>query len=43
PHFHLHIIPRREGDEINLASWWRSKVKEVDKEKLKELAEKLKI
>lgn len=43
PHFHLHIIPRRAGDEINLASWWRSKVKEVDKEKLKELAEKLKI
>ena len=43
PHFHLHIIPRREGDEINLASWWRSKVKEVDKEKLKELAERFKI
>jgi len=43
PHFHLHIIPRRAGDEINLASWWRSKVKQIDKEKLKELAEKLKI
>lgn len=43
PHFHLHIIPRKAEDEINLASWWRSKVKEMDKEKLKELAEKLKI
>lgn len=43
PHFHLHIIPRGAGDEINLASWWRSKVKQIDKEKLKELAERLKI
>lgn len=42
PHFHLHLIPRREGDKIDINSWWQMKVKKMDKERLKELAEKLK-
>lgn len=42
-HFHLHIIPREKGDNIDLDSWWQTKTKEIENQKLKEIASKLKI
>jgi histidine triad (HIT) family protein len=42
-HFHLHIVPRKDGDNIDFSSWWQTKVKKLNEEKLKELASKLKI
>lgn len=42
-HFHLHIIPRKDGDNIDFNSWWQNKVKKSNEEKLKEIASKLKI
>ncbi len=42
-HFHLHIIPRKDGDDTDFSSWWQTKVKKLNEEKLKELASKLKI
>jgi histidine triad (HIT) family protein len=43
PHFHLHIIPRKSNDDINLNQWWLSKIKKVDEKKLEEIAEMLRI
>jgi len=42
PHFHLHIIPRKEGDEINLNEYWQTKMKKIDPELMKEIAERIK-
>ncbi|PIR01906.1 MAG: HIT family protein [Candidatus Nealsonbacteria bacterium CG_4_9_14_3_um_filter_35_11] len=42
-HFHLHIIPRKKNDNINLENWWRQKTKEISPEKLEEIASKLAI
>ena len=41
PHFHLHVIPRYENDELHMADWWQSKVKKFKPEELKRLAEKI--
>lgn len=43
PHFHLHIIPRKEGDELNVNEWWRIKVKKIEDSQLKEIADLIKI
>lgn len=40
-HFHLHIVPRKTGDKINMNSWWQSKVKKTDFKELKKLAQTL--
>lgn len=41
-HFHLHIIPRKSGDGLQLREWWVSRVQKVDQKKMAELANKLK-
>ena len=41
PHFHLHVIPRKTGDQLSLHEWWVSQIKKVEPEKLNELARKL--
>ena len=41
-HFHLHVVPRKKGDNINLDYWWIPKTKEASEEDLKRLAQKLK-
>ena len=43
PHFHLHIVPRWEGDGVNMNDWWQSKTKKPSMEELKKLAVKLKL
>ena len=43
PHFHLHLIPRKKGDKIDMNAWWQTKTKKITEERLKELALKLKI
>lgn len=42
-HFHLHIVPRKKGDGINLDNWWMPKTKKANENELKTLAKKLKI
>ena len=41
PHFHLHVIPRKTGDQLSLHEWWVSQIKKVEPEKLNELARQL--
>lgn len=41
-HFHLHLIPRRINDNLDINAWWRTKARTAETEKLKELARKLK-
>jgi histidine triad (HIT) family protein len=43
PHFHLHIIPRKSNDDIDLNRWWLSKVKKVDEKDLEEIAKLLRV
>ncbi len=43
PHFHLHVIPRKSGDNLNINEWWRSKVGKMSKEQMEELARLLKL
>jgi histidine triad (HIT) family protein len=43
PHFHLHVVPRKEGDGINLNEWWKTKAKKLEDSKLDEIAKLLKI
>jgi len=42
PHFHLHIIPRNEEDDVNLNVYWQSKVKKLDPNTFNEIAQKIK-
>ena len=42
PHFHMHVIPRKSDDKLDLRQWWVSRVQQADPAKLKEIAEKLK-
>lgn len=42
-HFHLHIIPRKPNDNLNLNEWWRSKVGKTNKEQMEKIAKLLKI
>ena len=41
-HFHMHIIPRKTDDGLDLRQWWMSRAQQADPLKLKEIAEKLK-
>ena len=41
-HFHLHVIPRYEGDDLKMNDWWQSKVQNPTQEELLKIAEKLK-
>lgn len=41
PHFHLHIIPRKTDDKLDLRQWWVSRAQQVNPARLKELAERL--
>ncbi len=43
PHLHFHIVPRWKNDDLNQNDWWKTKVKNVKKEKMKEIQEKLKM
>jgi len=42
-HLHFHIVPRWKNDDLNQNDWWETKVKNVKKEKMKEIQEKLKM
>ena len=41
-HFHIHIVPRYEGDDLQMNQWWRTKAKPANSEGLKKLAEEIK-
>lgn len=43
PHFHLHVVPRRSSDEINLNEWWSTKIKKLDDSQLEEIARLIRI
>jgi len=40
-HFHLHIIPRKNGDGIEMDKWWFEKAEPVSPERLQAAAEKI--
>lgn len=43
-HFHIHVIPRRSGDNVGLVSdWWRKKTKAPPRKELNDLASRLRI
>ncbi|MHB8395590.1 MAG: HIT family protein [Thermoplasmataceae archaeon] len=41
PHLHVHLVPRRKGDGIELNRWWSSKVIEVSSDRMAEITESL--
>lgn len=43
PHFHLHIVPRKKGDGLNLNEWWRSKIKKIEEKKMDEIVNLIKL
>ncbi len=42
-HFHLHVVPRKKGDGMKMNNWWQSKTKKISQERLKEIAQRLKM
>lgn len=40
-HFHLHIIPRKNGDGIEMDKWWLEKTESASPEKLQTAAGKI--
>lgn len=40
-HFHLHVIPRKSGDGIDMDKWWFEKAEAASPEKLRETAGKI--
>jgi histidine triad (HIT) family protein len=40
-HFHLHVIPRYEHDDLHLNDWWQGKVRKAAPEELSETAQRL--
>lgn len=40
-HFHLHVVPRYEDDDLMMNNWWQSKAKKIDPGELEKIAEKL--
>jgi len=40
-HFHLHLVPRYDNDNLEMNKWWQSKVSKPSQEELKNLAEKI--
>jgi len=40
-HFHIHVIPRKEGDHIHFNEWWATKAISSNKPGLEQLAAEL--
>jgi histidine triad (HIT) family protein len=40
-HLHLHVVPRAEGDEIDLSCWWETRVRKTSRSELDSVAAKL--
>ncbi len=40
-HFHIHVIPRKQGDRVNFNEWWATKIISVKRLDLDQLAAKL--
>jgi diadenosine tetraphosphate (Ap4A) HIT family hydrolase len=40
-HFHIHVIPRKEGDKVDFNDWWATKIIPVKRPHLNKLAAKL--
>lgn len=43
PHFHLHVVPRKDGDGINFNDWWLTKIKKLDDSQLEEIVKLIRI
>ncbi len=41
-HFHIHIVPRYEGDGLEMNQWWQTKARPADREELTKLAKEIK-
>ena len=41
-HFHIHIVPRYEGDGLQMNQWWQTKTRPADREELTKLAKEIK-
>jgi len=42
-HFHLHVLPRREGDNVDFIKWMGEITKKLEKEQFEEIRNKLSI
>jgi histidine triad (HIT) family protein len=42
-HFHLHVLPRRQGDSIDFVKWMGKITKKLEKEQFEEIRNKLSI
>jgi diadenosine tetraphosphate (Ap4A) HIT family hydrolase len=42
-HFHMHIIPRRKGDKLNLRGWWLQRAHSISTRQLSAIADQLKL
>jgi diadenosine tetraphosphate (Ap4A) HIT family hydrolase len=42
-HFHLHVIPRKKNDGLNIREWWAGKVKKTNQKELEEVMRLIKI
>ena len=42
-HIHMHVIPRRTNDNINIAEWWKEISHGLEASEMKELTSKLSI
>ena len=40
-HLHLHVVPREEGDGLDLTSWWAARVRKTPRDRLDVVAAKL--
>lgn len=40
-HLHMHVIPRREGDGINIGTWWKETSLDLESSKVDSLKRKL--
>ncbi|MDD5013370.1 MAG: HIT family protein [Candidatus Pacebacteria bacterium] len=40
-HFHLHVLPRKEGDKIDFIKWTSGTTKQMEKEQFEEIRNKL--
>ncbi len=41
-HFHLHLVPRSEHDDLKMNDWWETKVLELSTDELKKIADEIK-
>ena len=42
-HFHLHVVPRKADDGVNINEWWTSKARRASKEELEEASKLIRI